>query len=355
MNARERFQRTFHFEKVDRAFRMPHWFFGDTIKRWQKEGMPADVHISAYFEFDRYETAPINLGLMPGFEEEVVYEDERVKVVRDSSGAKKKIWKDREIGMPQWLEYGLKDRGSWELFKERLNPHSPARYPLYWDDLKRCWKERDYPLGINAGSYYGWLRNWAGVEGLSFLFYDDPQLVQEMVNYIADFVIEVIGRAVEEVEFDFATIWEDMAMKTGPLCSPSTFKRFMLPAYKKVTGFLRDHGIDVIMVDSDGNLDSLIPLWIEGGVTVLYPLEVAAGCDARRYRKEYADKVFWIGNIDKRALRSSSKEVEQEVLPKVEELSHLGGFVPMVDHAVPPDISLENFQYYLELARRYGF
>jgi len=355
MTARERFKRTVHFQKADRAYRLPQWVFGEAMKRWQKEGMPRDRHTNEFFGYDRFEVAPISLGLIPGFEDEVLYEDATVKIVLDGNRAKKKIWKDREIGMPQWIEYGLKNRDDWELFKARLNPRSPLRYPLYWEDLKRCWRGRDYPLGINAGSYYGWIRNWAGMEGLSYLFYDEPELVAEMVNYIADFTIEVIGRAVEEVDFDFALIWEDMAMKTGPLCSPETFRRFMLPAYKKVTGFLRQHGIDTVMVDCDGNLDALIPLWIEGGVTVLYPLEVAAGCDAIKYRKQYGDRMFWIGNIDKRALRTTKAEVEREVLSKVPVFAELGGIVPFVDHAVPPDVPFENFMHYLELSRRYGF
>jgi len=44
----------------------------------------------------------------------------------------------------------------------------------------------------------------------------------------------------------------------------------MLPHYKSVTEFLRKHGIDIITVDSDGNINELIPLWLEGGLTVFF-------------------------------------------------------------------------------------
>ncbi|MBO3799978.1 MAG: hypothetical protein FGF52_02830 [Candidatus Brockarchaeota archaeon] len=136
--------------------------------------------------------------------------------------------------MPQWLEYPIKTRLDWEReVMPRLNPKSPARYPLWWDDYVRWVRDRDYPLGISAGSYYGWIRNWMGIERLSRLIYEDPELIKEIADYIADFVIETIRRAVEEIDLDFAIMWEDMAMKTGPLIFPRKFKELMVPACKK--------------------------------------------------------------------------------------------------------------------------
>ena len=54
--------------------------------------------------------------------------------------------------MPQWLRFPLETREDWETkFKPRLNPTSPCRYPLYWEEKKRIWKHRDYPLSIGGG------------------------------------------------------------------------------------------------------------------------------------------------------------------------------------------------------------
>ncbi len=349
MNARERFLETFRFGSPDRPYMMPQWVFGDTVKRWQSEGMPADVHFSAYFGFDRFEVIPLNLGLIPGIEEETVAETPEYRIIEDELGGRRKVWKEREIGMPQWLIYPLRGRDSWEQFKQRLNPDSPCRYPLYWDDLKRYWQNRDYPLGISGGSYYGWLRNWIGMEHLAVLYYDDPDLVREMTDYVGDFVLTVIRRAVEEVEPDFAQYWEDMAMKTGSLISPKLFREYMSPNYKKVNDFLRAQGIDIHMVDSDGNVDELVPLWLEVGVNFVYPLEIAAGCDPLAYREQFGRELRLLGGIDKRELRTDKALVEQEVMSKVPALVEQGGYSPMVDHAVPPDVPLENFQYYLDL------
>jgi len=349
MNARERFLETFRFGSPDRPFMVPQWVFPETVERWQSEGMPADVHFSAYFGFDRYEQVPINLGPIPGIKEETVDETDDYRVVEDEFGGRRRVWKNRGIGMPQWISYPLRDRDTWERLKERLDPASPCRYPLYWDDLKRYWADRDYPLGIHGGSYYGWIRNWMGMEHLAVLYYDDPDLVAEMTDYVGDFVLATIRRAVEEMEFDYAVYWEDMAMKTGALISPNLFRRYMSPNYRKVNGFLRAHGIDIHLVDCDGNVDELIPLWQEVGVNGVYPIEIAAACDPLAYREKYGRDLIMFGGIDKRALRTDRKAVEEEVRSKVQQLTAAGGWAPFVDHAVPPDVPLDNFQYYLDL------
>ncbi|MBI2915019.1 MAG: hypothetical protein HYY08_03725 [Firmicutes bacterium] len=350
MNYRERYLETARFGRPDRTFLMDQWFWKETERRWWGEGLPRDVHAHKYFGFDRREYIPLNLGLLPAFDVKVLEADRYSRVVVGPDGAKKREFHEKpELSMPQWLEYPVRDRSSWEEYKKRLNPGSPGRYPAWWDDYVRCVRDRDYPLGIAAGSFYGWIRNWMGVENLSVALYDDPSFVRDMAEYIADFVCGTIHRALDETQFDFAAIWEDMAMKTGPLISPRQFRELMLPACRRVVKLLRSHGVDIILVDSDGNVDQLIPLWLEVGVTGVYPLEVAAGEDAVRLRREYGRDLMLVGNIDKRALATSKQAIEAEVLSKVPWLVMQGGYFPWVDHGVPPDVPYENFLNYLEL------
>ncbi|MBI3991357.1 MAG: hypothetical protein HY350_04320 [Candidatus Omnitrophica bacterium] len=352
MDSLKRFKETVYFGKPDRVFLWPQWIFDETKKRWQSEGLPKDAHFNSYFDFDRVEIAPVNLNFIPAPESRVIEEDNETATYVDDIGNKWKQWKNKEIGMSQWIDFGLRNESDWGKYKKMLNSKSGIRYPEYWEDWKRSVKGRDYPLGIHAGSFYGWFRNWVGVENLSVMFYDNPQFVKMVIDYIADFVCETLVRAVEEVRFDFAVIWEDLAMKNGPLLSPALFKEFCMPATKKVTGLLRRYGIDVIMVDSDGNNDVIIPLWLESGVNGIYPLEVAADSDAVKLRKEYDKKLILMGNIDKRELTKTKKDIDNEVMKKVPYLAKSGGYISILDHAAPPDIPLENFQYYLDLIKK---
>jgi len=352
MTARERFHATFGYGEPDHVFLMSQWMFNDTRQRWMREGMPWDVHFDTYFGFDRTEVVPLNLGVFPALETKVVEQTPQWQIVEDEFGGLTKRWTDREMGMSQWIRYPVRDRETWERLKERLNPDAPNRYPEYWQYQKRCYKQRDFPLGINAGSFYGWIRNWVGMENLALWYYDCPDLVHEMTEYVADFVLRVIGRALDEIpDIDYGSIWEDMAMKTGSLISPALFREFMMGPLKRVTKRLSECGIRIIMVDSDGNVDELIPLWLEANVNLIYPLEVAAGCDAVRYRRKFGKEVLLIGNIDKRMLRDgcTKRDIENEVMSKVPQLVAGGGYSPIVDHAVPPDVPFENFKYYIDL------
>ncbi len=297
-------------------------------------------------------------ALMPAFEWQVLEETKDHRIVITQEGIKRKEFIPKTRGeektprsMSQWLEFPIKNYKDWQRFKKRLNPNSPARYPEYWNDNKLYWQNRNYPLGLKVGSFYGWVRDWVGMENLSLMFYDNSSLVHEIMEYLEYFIIETIRKAVEEIQFDFAHFWEDMAYKTGSLISPKMFKEFILPHYKKVTDFLHAYGVEIITVDSDGNIDELIPLWVEGGVNGFLPLEVAAGMHAADLRKKYGKNLLLIGNIDKRALIRGKEAIRKEVTCKVPYLLSQGGYFPTIDHAVPPDVPFENYMYYLQLLR----
>jgi uroporphyrinogen decarboxylase len=371
LTSRERFWRTMRFQPVDR---LPYWadWLGPAA-RWQCEGLPIDVDLADgarvrqwfvdHFGFEGMYSAfwgtarvPVNVGVCPGLEPETLEETEAYRVYRNGSGVIVKQFVDipGSIRPTQFLEYPIKGRRDWRAFRDRhLDPYAPGRYPgdAAWQALVEGWQDRDHVITLDGGSFYGFLRDWVGVENLSVMFYDDPGLIHEMTDYLAGFTIEVLHRALDEVEIDFAMFWEDMCYKTGPLISPAMFRAFLLPGYKRVTSFLVEHGVELSWVDCDGNIESLIPLWVEGGVCGFYPLEVAAGMDAARLRRQYGRQIVMWGNVDKRALARGRAAIDAEMArlaPVVEQ----GGFIPLVDHGVPDDVPYENYLYYL--AQRKG-
>jgi uroporphyrinogen decarboxylase len=294
--------------------------------------------------------------LHPPLERKVLSETDTHTIVRDEEGNVVRLFKDDPArSMPEWLEYPMKGRQDWETtIRPRLDPKIPGRCPQGqdWQRYVLEVKDRDYALGLWCGSFYGWCRSFMGVERLSFAFYDDPGLVHEMCDHIADFAVELLTPILKDVRPDFAFLWEDMAGKAGPLCSPATYREFCLQPLKRVTDLLHRHGVGIIIVDSDGNNDALIPLWLEAGVTGLRPFEVAAGCDPVATRRRYGKDFVIQGAIDKRALSGSFEAIEREVLSKVPWLCLQGAYFPQVDHLVPPDVPLANYRHYARLLRQ---
>lgn len=360
MTQRDRFLATSFFQPVDRTFLLAPWAWGQTIQRWQREGLPDGADYT-YFQTDCERCAPVATQgpygphLVPPLERIVISETDDYQIIRDEEGNTVKLLRDDPSqSMPEWIEYPMTSRQDWqEIIKPRLDPTIPGRCPQ-GEDLDRyaeTVRNRDYALGLWCGSFYGWPRSFMGVERMSMMLYDDPTLIHEMCEHIADFAIELITPLLERIDFDFAFIWEDMAGKAGPLCSPRTYREFMLPPLKRLTEVLHAHGVHAIIIDSDGNNDVLIPLWLDAGVTGLRPFEIAAGSDPVATRRQYSSLIIQ-GGIDKRVLARTCEEIEREVLSKVPWLCLQGGYFPQVDHLVPPDVPLSNYLHYSSLLRQ---
>ena len=369
MNSRERFNRALSFAPVDRGFSFEIGMWGQTVERWHQEGLPEDIHLaglllggSEYFGIERVGYLPLRcIAMVPPFEEQVIEEDERYLVKRYADGHVSRALKEgtasdgTRLSMDQMLSFPVRDRASFEAIKKRYDPHSPLRYPEYWEDTKRCLAGRDYPLALTDNGSFGlfsFLRRLMGTELACTVFYDDPSLAYEMLDFLTDYLIELIRRAVEDIETDFFNYFEDFAYNAGPLIGPNIFREFLLPRYRRINDFLRAHGVRHIWLDSDGNTERLIPLFIEAGITCHWPLERAAGMDPLKLRATYGHDLALVGGIDKRALARGRRAIEEELYSRVPQLVEDGGYLPTVDHTVPPDVSYADFMYYLELKNK---
>ncbi len=349
MNSRERFVATTHYRDRDRLYRWEMGPYEETIRRWQAEGLPDDSNWDRVGGYDRFEIVPVNVGLCPGFEHETLEETGDYETYRDTDGVIKRKLKDvPPPAMPQYVEYPLGGRAQWPEFKRRLNPDSPARFPVHWDSIKKQYTPRDFALGIRCGSLYGWLRNWMGVEGISLTVYDDRAFLEQAATEMADCTLGVLEKALEGVEYDFAVFWEDMAYKTSSLLSPALYREIFLPQYRRITDRLHRASIDVLMLDSDGNVEELIPCWLDVGINFIYPMEVAAGMNVVALRRKFGEDLLIGGGMDKRILASNKAAIKKMVDEKIP-LMQAGGYVPGCDHAMPPDIPWENYVYYRQL------
>ena len=361
MNKKQRYHATAGFEPVDRTFLLQPRPWKATLERWHAEGLPEGADLTEYFETDMEAGFPLATQgrygphLWPPLDRKVLSETGEFVVIQDEEGNVVRLYKnDPDRSMPEWIGYPMKNRDDWEkIIKPRLDAKIPGRHPsgAELDRLVEDLRHRDYPLGLWCGSFYGWPRSFMGLDRVSVMFYDDPGLIHEMCEHIGDFAVETITPLLDRVGFDFAYIWEDMAGNIGPLCSPDTYRTFCLNPLKRVTAVLHEHGVHNIIIDSDGNNDVMIPLWLEAGVTGLRFFEIAAGCDPVATRRLYGKNFIIQGAIDKRLLTHGKDAIDREVLSKVPWLCLQGGYFPAVDHLVPPDISLENYTYYSKILR----
>ncbi len=354
----QRFHACMEYRPVDRA---PFWVWGgwpETIQRWKNEG----------YDPDRFEPADVAdkrnwLGHWflpnPPFERTVVEEDAGHVVYVNHEGILMRELKDNPYSsMPQFLKFPVASRDEFRRFwAKRMRPDLSRRIGPDWVGQLRALRAEPRPLIVISdrwGGFFGPLRNLVGIERLCTLFYDDPAFVEEMMEAEADFIIEMMSQVLEVIEIDAFSFWEDMAYKHAPLLSPEMARRFMLPRYRRVTEFLRGRGVRYVGLDSDGQIDLLIPVWMDAGLNFLYPFEVQAGMDVLAVRRKYGRELRIWGGVDKRALARGPAAIEAE-LTRIKPLVEAGGYIPHTDHSCPPDISFANFCFYLDrLARLCG-
>jgi uroporphyrinogen decarboxylase len=365
MTPRERFVNWMNFKPVDRAPMMDLCgVWPQTRLRWLREGMPESVNTNfftasdPYFGLESIRDVGINTtGPDPELEAKTIEEDETSVVFTDAFGRTRRGLKENgkytSICMDTYIDFPVKDRASWEKYRFRYEGSIEKRYPASWEQFKAEAKTSTVPLMCSYPfGYYSMLRNWIGTERLSFLWYDDPGLIHECLEFLTDFAIRVMTPALKAVQFDFVYIHEDLAGKGGPLIGPSLFREFLSPHYRRYTDFLKKHGVGIIIVDTDGDHRALTRTFLDAGVTALHPLERAAGMDPIVMRKEYGKEVAITGAIDKREIAKGPAAIDAELARSVAPILAEGGYIPMTDHSVPPDISLKNFQYYLKAKRR---
>jgi uroporphyrinogen decarboxylase len=345
---RERFLRLMRGQPVDRVPFFP--CFGpwpQTLARWQREGLPEDGDWREICGFDgalRFKL-PVNAYLCPAFEPRVLAEEGETQVVVDQRGVTKR---ERDGGWSyEFLAHPVTDRASWEQIKARLKPDA-MRFPADWGAFCERHAERTDPAyaGDLPVGFFGGPRELLGFERLATIFYDDPALLNEILDTLCELWVQVFDRALYEAPVDFFFVWEDMCYKAGPLIGPDLFRRYLLPRYQRLTQALAARGVDVILVDSDGDPRALIPAWLEGGVTCLFPWETQMGLDIASVRKQYP-ALQMIGGIDKHQLALGRAAIDAE-LEKIPGLLESGRFLPAVDHFVPPDVSWDDYCYFCE-------
>jgi uroporphyrinogen decarboxylase len=318
-----------------------------TMERYREQ----DVH--NMLDFDAGIVAiPLRWTEYPEFEQTVLEEDETTQVLVNSGGGKTRVFKEGG-SLPQYLSFVVRDRASWEQVKEeRFGPDIEGRFPRRWDTLVPTFHDMDYPLGLSVMGFFGMPRNLMGVESQLMMYYDDPALMHDINDHMATLYLTMLEEVVSRVTLDYVYIWEDMAYKNGPLMSPRLFAEFNVPYYRRLTDFLRAHGVNIICVDTDGDCRLLIPGFLEGGIAGLYPFEAMAGMDVVEIRKQYPQLLIQ-GGIDKTKIARGKGAIDAELEAKLPFMLSQGGYVPHVDHLVPPGVSWEDFCYYRRRVREY--
>lgn len=286
-------------------------------------------------------------------------------------------------GLPEHLDkegikryFGLDvDYQLW--FGQMRDDTPPSRYADHWIESERdydalrpylypdpvpfdrdLWRRRaqeqqagEAVIWITFSGFFWWPRVLLGIEPHLYAFYDQPDLMHRINQDQTDYLNRCLEAFCEVCTPDFMTFGEDMSYNHGPMLSRSLFCASLAPYYRQIVPKLRERGI-VAMVDSDGDVEPLIP-WLESvGLEGILPLERMAGVDVARLRDRHPQ---WrmIGGFDKTVMHCGEEAMRRE-FERLLPVMRSGGFIPSVDHQTPPAVSMEDYRLYLRLLREYA-
>jgi hypothetical protein len=287
-----------------------------TINRWHGEGLPADLDkedIKRYFGLD----IDYQLWFPRGAGEESVIANEA-----DYEVALSRLY-------PDPIPY---DR---ELWRRRAEEHAAGEV-IIW---------------ATVDGFFWWPRLLMGIERHLLAFYDQPDLMHRMNQHQVEYILRCLDDFCAICTPDFITIAEDMSYNHGPMISRELFNEFMAPYYRQVIPRIKELGIAPI-IDSDGQIEPLIPWFEDVGLEGILPLERMAGVDINRIR---ANHPHWkmMGAFDKTVMHLGEARMRRE-FERILPVMHSGRFVPSVDHQTPPGASMEDYRLYLSLLREYA-
>jgi len=354
MSPKERFERIMTFRKPDRIIDAEFGYWDSTLRRWHQEGLPEYVtsneKADIYFGFDVWsKTIPANTRLNPNFEQEIIADDGVHQIVYDENRIKCEIFSDGTDTIPHYLDFPVKDHETYLPFKERLVGALDGRVPENLAEIGRRTKDRNYVLVAPGGSTAGYIRNLMGFEGICLGLYDQPDLIQDMLDDVCTVSCTVARAITEYIEVDLVSWWEDIAYRSGPIVTPKFFNRQCGRVYHDVMSIYQQHGTQYGYVDCDGDFRKLMPGWLNNGVNIMFPLEVNAGIHPAQLRRNHPG-IRMMGGVDKVVLTRGKAAIKQE-LQRLKPLVEEGGFIPHVDHRVQADVAFDDYLYYLEVKR----
>ena len=350
MTTKERFLRMYQHKEADRIPIIDSPWEG-TFRRWHNEGMPRNIDWTDYFGIDK--TAGIGVDITPRYEEKVLEETDEYRIYTTKWGVTQKSFKTMD-STPQFLDYKVVDPEVWQDAKRRMTVDDD-RIP--WAMLKK-----EYPRWaaegrwITANFWFGFdvTHSWmSGTETILIAMYEEPEWVRDMFDTYLDRCIAHFEKIWDAgYRFDCISWPDDMGYKNTTFFSNEMYRELLKPVHKRAVEWAHNKGI-YAHLHSCGDIMTRIDDLVDIGIDALNPLEVKAGMDPLKLKREHGHELTLHGGINA-VLWNDKDAIIAEIDRMVPILKENGGYIFSSDHSIPNSVSLANFKAIVEEIKKVG-
>ena len=181
-----------------------------------------------------------------------------------------------------------------------------------------------------------------GFSNLCIKLMEEPDLVTDVFKKIAEIQYSVLDRILEYKSVGAVWMIDDLAYSIGPMLSPDSFRQHVFPWYKDMAE--KCHAKNkLVILHSDGNLDKLMPDFIDIGIDLLHPIDPTCW-DIKKVKERYGDKIAVAGNVSNELLHTGTPaEVREYTKFLLEEIAPGGKFLLGSGNSVPDWAQFENY------------
>jgi hypothetical protein len=240
-----------------------------------------------------------------------------------------------------------------EEMRRRLDPTQKRRLPANWAKLLKQLKndETVRMIRVHRGLFLSMgVMGWQRFYDLMLLLGREPDHVREAMHIQAAFATALCEHVLKQVTIDAAIFSEPIGGNAGPLISPAMYDEIVLQSYTPLFELLNRYGVKTIIFRTYANARILIPVILKRGFNCLWAHEVnVEAMDYRTLRREFGRELRLIGGIDLDCLRQGRSAVRHELESKLPPLLAQGGYIPVADGRIRPDVHYGDYVYYRQL------
>lgn len=326
-------------------------------------------NFDAYRQFD-LDYVVVNPNMDPHIKDFEVLEDDGHDILI-KTGFEANIRRREDLPMPHFESFSINDPDQMEKFQFDRGDDE-RRFYRDGDDQINCigdaisrnissWDKRvnayckDFPVFGSICEPYEFVWRIIGTENALLWMAMEEDKFKNFIDKIGKYMEDLLTAQIKagNGRLSGMYIWGDVAYVNGMLFNPNLWRKIFKPHVKNFIKICHDANLSVIY-HGCGNATPIYNDFIEIGLDGYNPLEAKAGLDIVELKKEYGERITFVGNFDVRVLESGDKDaIKQHALYKMQAASN-GGWICQSDHSVSSDVNPLDYAYMVDVVREYG-
>ncbi|MDK2961570.1 MAG: hypothetical protein PWP20_696 [Eubacteriaceae bacterium] len=229
----------------------------------------------------------------------------------------------------------LKDIENWrDVVKAPSVKFPEERWAAAIEHANSVDRNEEYVTCFMAPGLFEMTHHLMSMEEAMMALYEEPEAMHELIDYLVEYELAYAKELIDHLHPDCIFHHDDWGSQRSSFLSPEMFEEFFVPAYKKVYGFLKDNGVELIVHHNDSYSANLVPAMIEMGIDIWQG--AMSTNNIPELIKKYGEKITFMGDIDSGVIDFPgwTKEI---IMEKTKEACERCGklyFIPSASHGL---------------------